>query len=151
MREYVFEVEGEVVGKGRPRFTQAGRVYTPMRTRLYEKQIRRAFIERGGKMLDGPVHIDIEVIAGIQHSASKAAKKMRLAGQELSIRKPDIDNVQKIVQDALVGLAFQDDVNVLSVRMIKGRYEEAPRLIVRVRETDSAEIARKHQWMWIND
>lgn len=102
-------------------------------------------------MLDGPVHIDIEAVAGVQHSASKAAKKMRLAGQELSIRKPDIDNVQKIILDALVGLAFQDDVNVLSVRMIKGRYEESPRLIVRIRETDAAEISRSHQWMWIND
>ena len=102
-------------------------------------------------MFDGPVHIDIECVAGIQHSASKAAKKMRLAGQELSIRKPDIDNVQKIVQDALVGLAFQDDVSVLSVRMIKGRYEEQPRLIVRVREIDAAQIRSAHQWMWVDD
>ena len=150
MKEIVFEVAGEVRGKGRPRFTQAGRVYTPIHTRLYEKQIRRAFIERGGTMFDSPVHMDIEVVAGVQHSASKTAKRMRLAGQELSIRKPDIDNVQKIVQDALLGLAFQDDVSVVSVRMIKGRYEETPRLIVRIRETDAAEVCRAHQYMWID-
>ena len=151
MKEIVFEVEGEVVGKGRPRFTQAGRVYTPIRTRLYEKQIRRAFIERGGTMFDGPVHIDFEVVAGIQHSASKAAKKMRLAGQELSIKKPDLDNVEKIVLDALNGLAYADDVSVMSVRKFKGRYEEQPRLIVRVREIDAAQIRSAHQWMWVND
>ena len=151
MREIIFEVEGEVVGKGRPRFTQSGRVYTPMHTRLYEKKIRRAFIERGGTMFEGPVHIDMECVAGVQHSASKAAKRMRLAGQELSIRKPDLDNVEKIILDALNGLAYTDDVCVLSVRKIKGRYEEQPRLIVRIRETDAAEIGRSHQYMWVDE
>ena len=151
MKEIVFEVDGEVRGKGRPRFTQAGKVYTPMHTRLYEKQIRRAFIERGGTMFDGPVHIDIECVAGVQRSASKAARKMRLAGQELSIRKPDLDNVEKCVLDALNGLAYADDVSVMSVRKIKGRYEETPRLIVRVREIDAAEICRAHQYMWVDE
>lgn len=151
MKEIVFEVDGEVRGKGRPRFTRSGSVYTPVHTRLYEKQIRRAFIERGGTMFDGPVHIDIECVAGVQHSASKTAKRMRLAGQELSIRKPDLDNAQKIVLDALNGLAFADDVNVLSIRAFKGRYEETPRLIVRIRETDAAKICNLHQWMWIDE
>ncbi len=151
MREYVFEVEGDVVGKGRHRFTKSGRPYTPIRTRLYEKQIRRAFIERGGTMFDGPVHIDFEVVAGVQHSASKTAKRMRLAGQELSIRKPDLDNVEKILLDALNGLAYADDVSVVSVRSIKGLYEETPRLIVRVREISAAEIVRVHQYMWVDE
>ena len=37
---------------------------------------------------------------------------------------------------------------VVSVRAIKGRYEEEPRLIVRVREMETHELAEIHEWMW---
>lgn len=151
MKQIVFEIPGEVVGKGRPRFTNGGHAYTPERTRLYERTVRRAYKQAGGEIFDAPVHIDIEAVSGVQKSASKSARIRRLAGEELSIRKPDLDNVEKIVLDALNGLAYSDDVSVVSVRKIKGRYEEEPRLIVRVRETSAAEINETHGWMWDNE
>lgn len=152
MKQIVFEVGGDVIGKGRPRFTRTGKPYTDIRTRLYEKKIRRAFIEAGGEELaDCPVHIDIETVAGIQKSVSKATKSRRLSGQELAIKKPDVDNVSKIVLDALNGLAYPDDVNVVSMRVIKGRYEDEPRLIVRIRESSPEEISEIHRWLWSDE
>ena len=152
MKQIVFEVDGEVIGKGRPRFTRTGKPYTPIRTRLYEKKIRKAFIESGGEMFaDCPVHIDIEAVAGIQKSVSKGVRARRLSGQELAIKKPDVDNIEKIVLDSLNELAYPDDANVVSTRVIKGRYEEEPRLIVRVRETSPEETTETHRWLWNDD
>ena len=148
VKEFVFEIPGEVVGKGRPKFTRSGKPYTPMRTRLYEKKIRRAFIESGGTMFEGAVHVDFEAVTGVQASASKAAKTRRLLGAELAIKKPDIDNIEKALYDSLTGLAWKDDTQVVSVRSIKGRYEETPRLIVRIRETTPEEIDEIHSWLW---
>ena len=97
------------------------------------------------------MHIDIETVAGIQKSVSKATKSRRLSGQELAIKKPDVDNVSKIVLDALNGLAYPDDVNVVSMRVIKGRYEDEPRLIVRIRESSPEEISEIHRWLWSDE
>lgn len=148
MKQIVFEVPGKVTGKGRPRFTHSGQPYTPSRTRIYERAIREAFAKAGGERISGPVHVDFEAVYGVQKSATKAQKAMRLSGAELAIMKPDVDNVEKCVLDALNGKAFPDDVNVVSIRAIKGRYEDKPRLIVRVREISPEEIAEIHSWLW---
>ena len=41
-----FEVLGEVIGKGRPRFTKQGRTYTPKKTLDYERAIKRAYLNK---------------------------------------------------------------------------------------------------------
>ena len=45
-KKMYFEVEGEVIGKGRPRFTRQGRTYTPKKTLDYERAIKRAYISK---------------------------------------------------------------------------------------------------------
>lgn len=144
MKEIVFEVPGKVIGKARPRFTTHGQPYTPARTRMYERAIRKAYLEAGGTQMSGPVHVDFEATTAIQRSATKAQRKKRLDGEEVSLTKPDIDNIEKILLDAM----FEDDVQVVSVRAIKGRYEEEPRLIVRVREITPEEVKEIHDWLW---
>lgn len=149
MKEVVFEVKGKVLGKGRANFSyRTGRAYTPARTRLYERTIRQAFLDAGGSEIRGPVHVDFEATTAIQKSATKAQRERRLAGEELSLTKPDIDNIKKALYDALNGVAYGDDVNVVSSREIKGRYEEEARLIVRVREISPEEVSEIHDWMW---
>ena len=147
MKEILFEVKGKVVGKARPRFAQ-GHTYTPTSTRLYERSIRQAYIQAGGGMFDGVVEIEAEVITGIQKSATKKQRLLRLSGGELAVTKPDIDNVLKIIMDALNGIAYADDSCVLAVHMLKGRYEEEPRLIVRVKDTSTFDANMSSRYMW---
>ena len=148
MNRVKIEIEGEIVGKGRPRFTRTGNVYTPVRTMLYEKQIRKAFIETGASMFEGAVYVEIEAVFGVQRSATKKQREARLKGEELAIRKPDVDNIAKIVLDALNGLAWKDDAQVVSIRVIKGRYEEKPRLLCRISDTDPQTIQAAHYLMF---
>ena len=148
MRQIVFELPGKVVGKARPRFSPDGHAYTPVATRAYERKIVQAYRQAGGMKMAGALHVDIETVYGIQKSATKAERMRRLIGDEIALKKPDIDNVEKIVLDALNDVAYEDDTQIVSVRAIKGRYEEEPRLIVRVREMETHEVVEIHDWMW---
>lgn len=147
MRSIVFEVPGKVFGKARPRFS-AGHTYTPAQTRAYERKIAKEYRQAGGNKMAGALHVDIEIVYGIQKSATKAERMRRLIGDEIALKKPDIDNVEKIVLDALNGEAYEDDTQIVSVRSIKGRYEEEPRLIVRVRKMETHEVVEIHDWLW---
>ena len=147
MRQIVFEIPGKVQGKGRPRFSPDGHAYTPASTRLYEREIFKAFKAAGGTKLSGPLHVDIEAVYGIQKSATKAERLKRLNGDEIAVKKPDLDNIIKML-DALNGVAFDDDAYIVSIRAIKGRYEEKPRLIIRVREIETHEVSEVHAFLW---
>lgn len=148
MRSIVFEVPGKVQGKGRPRFTKDGHAFTPSSTRMYEREILKAFRAAGGTKLSGPLHVDIEAVYGVQKTATKAERMRRLNGDELALKKPDLDNIEKVVYDALNGIAYEDDAYIVSTRTIKGRYEEKPRLIVRVREIETRDVEIFHGYMW---
>lgn len=46
----VFAVIGEPQGKGRPRFTSTGRVYTPKQTTEYETKIKAGYNKKKNRM-----------------------------------------------------------------------------------------------------
>jgi Holliday junction resolvase RusA-like endonuclease len=116
-----FIVEGDILGKPRPRVNRNGRVWTPDRFKAYEKKIARAYIEAGGERLSGSVSIKVRTFRSLPKSRPK-----RILEEE-DIFKPDIDNILKIVLDALNGVAFEDDkqvVRVLCSKMPRARREE---------------------------
>ena len=54
-----------------------------------------------------------------------------LAGYEKPCKKPDIDNIAKVVLDALNDVAYGDDTQVVSLCMAK-KYAESPRVEVEI-------------------
>lgn len=54
-------------------------------------------------------------------------------GEILPQKKPDIDNVVKIIMDALNGAAYKDDKQVVSVFASKF-YDDDPKVIVEVEQ-----------------
>ena len=131
----MFEVPGEPRGKGRPRFTKEGHAYTDSETRAYEKKIvayyRKAL---GGFRWPDSAFVSVEVTAHypIPKSATKTATIAMEDGLLLPSRKPDIDNVLKIVLDALNGVAYKDDSRVISVSASK-IYSHTPKLIIEMK------------------
>ncbi len=113
-----FIVEGEPQGKARPRFSRrSGTVYTPSKTARYEKKIRQAFLAAGGKMIpEGSYAI---VIMNAYFEIPKSYVKGKRLACERNIKrpdkKPDIDNVVKVVLDALNKVAYADDKQVIEV------------------------------------
>ena len=113
-----FIVEGEPQGKARPRFSRKSEtVYTPSKTARYEKEIRQAYITAGGKLIPEGSYAAVTVDAYFRIPKSYTKRK-RLACEHNINRpdkKPDIDNVLKVVLDALNKVAYKDDKQVIEV------------------------------------
>jgi Holliday junction resolvase RusA-like endonuclease len=120
MNEIKFTIPGDPVGKARPRATSAGpyvRMYTPKKTAQYEELVRHCFRQSGGKMLSGPVCLEAKLY--LQMPKSLSQKKQRELAYSNCEKKPDIDNVIKIIGDALNGIAYKDDSSIVSVTATK--------------------------------
>lgn len=105
----------EVVGKQRARTVRANgvtRSFTPKKTVDFERAIRDAWIDQVG--LDwagftGPVLVYV----AYKRELAKSNPKF-WSGRE-DTGKPDLDNVVKSVLDALNGVAFADDSQVVNI------------------------------------
>lgn len=114
--EIVVEVEPK--GKGRPRFTRTGHAYTPAMTREYEDLIAARALEamKGRQPIprDVPLRVTIVAVFGVPVSWPKKKRLAALQGVLRHTRKPDYDNVGKAVCDALNGIVFEDDCQIVS-------------------------------------
>lgn len=128
-----FSVLGEPVGKGRPRFARVGdsvKTYTPRETQAYEERVRTAYRAVGGQNLgDRALGVRIVAYNPIPASASKARRYSMAHGFEAPTKKPDCDNILKIICDALNRCAYDDDKQIVSALVIK-KYAELPRVEV---------------------
>lgn len=120
-KEFHFVVRGEPVAKSRPRFNgKTGVTYTNKRTKDAEKRIREEYWYQGGKLLkdyEGRVKVALVFNFPIRKSWTKK-KKTQLHGKGHIIR-PDLDNLEKTVLDALNGIAWKDDSQVCDVVKMK--------------------------------
>ena len=122
-------VEGKIKGKARPRFnTKTGRAFTPGDTITYENWIKCCYQEQDGKFIDGPVRARIEIYYKIPKSYSKKRVQAIRDGLEMPLKKPDSDNIAKIVLDSLNKIAFDDDSQVADLRVIKKWTEDVERI-----------------------
>lgn len=112
-----------------------GRMYTPPATQKFEQKIKNAFLEKYTlkELSDKP--IKAVIIAEFEPPKS-ISKKKRLELIEEVIdytKKPDIDNISKIILDALNGIAYKDDNQISKLEVIK-RYSYENKIIVKLEE-----------------
>lgn len=124
MMQIHFQVEGDPKGKGRPRFTQAGkftRVYTDKQTLDYESLIKSFAMEAMGSTdpLETPVSVFLYIRHPIPKSYSKKRTEACLSGLERPTKKPDWDNVSKTICDAMNGIVYVDDAQVVDAHVTK--------------------------------
>ena len=125
MAEIQFTVFGEVLGKPRPRVNRNGRVWTPKKFKDYEKKIAEAYQKAGGAVSIGEICMTVSICRKMPNSRPK-----RLTN-EPDTYKPDVDNIAKIVLDALNGVAFADDRYITSLN-VKKRYSQIPYVEVEI-------------------
>lgn len=133
--EVIFSVYGEVVPKGRPRFTRQGRTYTPKKTMTYEAEVammaKAAMGDKEPTKL--PVWVYIYVNLPVPQSYSKKRAEACLSGSERPTKKPDIDNAIKSILDGMNGVVYKDDCQIVSLHAYK-RYDSISSVHVVVRE-----------------
>ena len=147
----VFGVLGDPQGKARPRFARRGdfvSTYTPQATQKYEELIRYCALavrQKNGiiKPVSADISLGIKAYFKIPKTYSKKRKERCLSGEERPSKKPDSDNIAKIILDGLnpkmkvdhaqhkavcvhEGL-YRDDKQVVSLKVDK-YYSEKPRV-----------------------
>ncbi|HAT4312925.1 TPA: RusA family crossover junction endodeoxyribonuclease [Clostridium perfringens] len=115
-------VTGKIRGKARPRICR-GHAFTPKDTVQYEKLVRECYKEQDGRYLEGSVRALIIAYYKIPKSYSKKRVQAIKDGLEKPTKKPDADNIGKIILDSLNGIAYKDDSQIVDLSVIK-RYTE---------------------------
>lgn len=126
-----FSIPGNPRAKQRPREGQ-GRFFTPKETEAEEAFVhqlgRRAMAGRA--VFLGPVMLEFEAVFEMPISWPPRVREMR---QLPHVSKPDLDNIEKLLLDALNGVVFADDSQICEVRKRK-RYGDAARVDIVLRE-----------------
>jgi Holliday junction resolvase RusA-like endonuclease len=127
-----FTVPGEPQGKARAKtYKNHGitRTVTPENTVLYENMIKVMYRQKCGNCIkfEGPLKIDITAYYGIPESKSKKVKFAMQMGTLRPTKKPDADNVMKVVCDALNEVAYKDDAAIVEATF-KKYYSYEPRV-----------------------
>lgn len=126
-----FTIPGKPVPKARPRVVNR-HAYTPKKTKDRADLIKQIAAPLFDKPFTGPVCVDVIAVFPIPKSWSKK-KKAEMRGMPHT-QRPDKDNLEKLPYDALNGIAYVDDSQiVLGGEFVKMWGDEA-KTIVRVRE-----------------
>ena len=137
MDKVKFTVLGEPKGKGRPRFsTQTGRAFTPKQTVNYETLVHTEYmVQCKGFRFPDDAMLDVRVIAyySIPKSVSKKKRQAMLDHKIRPTKKPDFDNIGKVICDALNKIAYRDDSQIVDAQVRKF-YSDRPRVVVTIRE-----------------
>ena len=124
-----FTVYGEPQGKGRPRFSKVAnhvKTRTPDETILYENLIQTEFRRQCGNVrFSDEDQLDMRILAFYQIPSSVSKKKTR------PTKKPDWDNIGKVVADSLNQVAYRDDAQVVDSQVRKF-YSDQPRIEVTI-------------------
>lgn len=132
-----FEILGQPIAKQRPRVTRSGIAYTPSKTVNYEAVVRFTYqsLYPQREPILGCIEASIIAVFPIPKSYPKYKTAQLICGYNNYDKKPDCDNLAKIILDSLNGIAYKDDSQVTSLHVSK-EYGTQPRVIVTLKELE---------------
>lgn len=145
MKSISFTIYDNPVAKARARVTnkrtKEGKkiTYTPEKTRVAEQSFRLQSAKwRPAEPFKGPIFLEVIFFRGIPKSFSKKKKLMAMKGKLFPLSKPDLDNMLKLVKDAMNKRFYQDDAQVCKVTAAKF-YSNVPRTVIKLQEIETSE------------
>lgn len=130
MNRISFEIPGRPVPKARPRVTKTGHAYTPKSTQDYEKAVRLSWYKAAGRYkYPQGTPLSVAIIAYFQIPKNTPKKRIAETLAQPYTSRPDLDNVAKAILDALNGVAYDDDAQIVRLVTEKHRAIE-PRVMV---------------------
>jgi len=135
-----FTVPGPPRGQGRPRFARRRGYVTTYKEDVDADYEHLVYAEAlgarppGWEPIVGPVRLEIAVYQRVLKSSKTA----------WSITKPDLSNVIKSIEDALLGLAYEDDRQIAEIEAYKWECKKGqePYVLVNVMEASREKTAR---------
>jgi len=124
MRKRIIQltVPGEPQGKQRAKSARIGtgpkayiKTYTPERTVNYETYIKQLFVVKYPDFVpvEGALELELTASCTIPASTSKKRKALMESNEIRPTKRPDVDNLVKIVMDALESLAYKNDSQIV--------------------------------------
>ena len=148
MREYKAVVLGEPVAQGRPRFSRQGgfvKAYDPAKSRDYKQYVRLVAAEDAPEVpVTGAVQLSLRIYRAIPKSMSKRKREAAIAGRLRPTTKPDVSNILKGVEDALKGLWYVDDSQIVGYGALGKWYDDKPRIEIVMWELEEVQHDKKH-------
>ena len=131
-------IYGEPHGKGRPKFsTVCGhpKARTPEKTVIYENLVQTEYRHQSGIRFPDDAMLDVRIFAyyAIPKYISKKKRQAMLDKKIRPTKKPDADNVCKVICDSLNGVAYRDDTQIVDC-MVRKFYGEVPRVLVTIED-----------------
>lgn len=131
-------IPGEPVGKGRPRFVRIKgfvSTYTDKKTKDYETLVKVLYKKQYGNFSFGekPLTVIIKCYFAIPKATNKTNRAKMIVNEIKHTKRPDADNLAKSILDALNGLAYDDDSQIVALNVEKG-YSETPHTLVTIYE-----------------
>lgn len=136
MKKFSISIPISPVPKARPRFTRAGKVYTPKKTADYEKAIAEYWEQatKGFKYdREQALRVNLGFGLPMPKNTPKYKRHMMQDGTIKPTKKPDVDNLAKAVMDALNGVAWADDSQVVRTTIFK-EYAENPYIYIYIHD-----------------
>ena len=132
-----FEILGQPVAKQRPRVTRSGIAYTPSKTVNYEAVVKLTYqsLYSHREPISGHIEATITAVFPVPKSYSKKKTEGLLNGRYNYDKKPDCDNLAKIILDSLNGIAYKDDSQVTLLHIAK-EYGTQPKVIIELKEIE---------------
>lgn len=119
-----FEVKGKVKAKQSVKFGRNGIKYTPRDMVEYANLVKLSFISKYpdwniANFTDKPLKAEIDVFMPVPQSYSKKKTEQALNNEIRPTVKPDCDNIAKNINDALNGIVYPDDKQIVSLTVNK--------------------------------
>ena len=141
-------IPGEPIGWGRPtpvaRLNAAGEPFVMMVTQEQTRQAKAAVLAAfrrkypNHKPWTGPVLLRFTAIFETPRSFNKALREAAARGVLYATKKPDKDNIEKLIKDALNGVVYADDQQVMGGGI--KRYGSPGRVEISFEPLDAADV-----------
>ena len=115
-RSITFTIDGQPKALARHRTTRSGHTYDPQSNKDAKKRVVDAakavmFASRMESPLQGPIKLDVTFYM--------KRPKATPVTETWCIKRPDLDNMEKLLNDALQGVLFDDDSQVCVINSSK--------------------------------
>lgn len=109
-------------------------MYDPKKSKDYKQYVRLVAGQHSPKkQIEGQIEVFIKIYRQIPKSMTKKLKKASIDEIHRPTTKPDVTNIAKGIEDALNGLIYKDDSQIVDLHISK-YYSENPRVEVEIRE-----------------
>ena len=134
MARYIFNITPQA--QARPRATRMGRgirLYDPKKTADFKKQLHLLALTKHVVPIQEALSVEIWFYRAVQKSISKKEHLRRTTGHVRPTVKPDTDNYIKSTLDALNGILWRDDAQIVDLTAHKF-YSDNPRIEIELEE-----------------